>query len=87
MERRGLPAFIVLLGSVFLVMVMLASSHAQTPQNPPNILSNPPNLISGPDIGFQVTDQQGGRVNGRWMVRVKGQWMPVGGAPGVVPAR
>jgi hypothetical protein len=87
MERSELPTFIVLLGSVFLVMLMLVSSHAQTPANPPNILSGPPNLLSGPDIGFQVVDQQGGRVLGRWMVRVKGQWMPVGGVPGPVPAK
>ena len=31
MERGILPAFALMLGSVFLAMLMLASSHAQTP--------------------------------------------------------
>jgi hypothetical protein len=77
--KGTLPAFVFMLASVFLAMLMLASSHAQAP-------ANPPNLLTGPDIGFMVDGQQNDRVSGRWMVRVKGQWLPVGG-PGVFPAK
>jgi hypothetical protein len=79
MERSILPAFVLMLGSVFLAMLMLVSSHAQAPVNPPN-------LLSGSDLGFLVEGQQNDRVTGRWMVRVKGQWLPIGG-PGTYPAK
>jgi lipopolysaccharide export system protein LptA len=36
MERGIVPAFVVMLGAVLVTMVMLGSSHAQTPANPPN---------------------------------------------------
>ena len=79
MERGILPAFVMMLGSVLLAMLMLVSSHAQAP-------ANPPNLLTGSDIGFIVEGQKNDRVSGRWMVRVKGEWLPVGG-PGVFPAK
>lgn len=79
MERGILPAFVLMLGSVFLAMLMLVSSHAQAP-------ATPPGLLTGSDIGFVVEGQQNDRVSGRWMVRVKGEWLPVGG-PGIFPAK
>jgi len=66
MERGILSTFVLMLGSVFLAMLMLVSSHAQAP-------ANPPDLLTGSDLGFIVEGQQNNRVNGRWMVRVKGQ--------------
>ena len=82
MERGMVPAFVLLLGSVFLAMLMLVSSgSAQSP-------ANPPNLVTGSDIGFLVEGQMKDRsVNGRWMVRVKGEWVPVGGGPGLFPVK
>lgn len=82
MERRVFPAFVMLLGSVCLALLMLVSSGAaQAPVNPPN-------LITGSDIGFMVEGQMKDRsVNGRWMVRVKGEWVPVGGGPGLFPVK
>ena len=46
-------------------------------------------VLSGPDIGFRIEGQDArtGNPTGTWVVRVDGQWLPVGSAPAVHPAR
>jgi|KBSSwiStaDraftv2_1062776.scaffolds.fasta_scaffold432595_2 hypothetical protein len=46
-------------------------------------------LITGNDIGFRVdgTDPRTGNPTGTWMVRVGGEWLEVGHAPLVRPAK
>jgi len=41
--EREVPAFVAVLAAVLVAMVMMGSSHAQTPQNPPR-----PNPVIGP---------------------------------------
>ena len=59
----------------------LTFAQAQRPQPPAPDL---PNLITGSDIGFQLLSEDRAGLKGRWMVRVNGQWRPVGES-GLVP--
>jgi hypothetical protein len=74
----------LIVGVVWLASLVLVGSltYAQVVQVP----ANPPNLITGADLGFQIEGKQNDRIMGRLMVRVKGQWLPVGG-PGAYPAK
>lgn len=46
-------------------------------------------IISGNDIGFRVegSDLRTGAPTGTWMLRVKGEWVEIGSAPGIRPAK
>jgi hypothetical protein len=46
-------------------------------------------IISGQDVGFRVEgrDPRTGRPTGTRVVRVDGEWTPVGTMPSVVPAK
>ena len=65
------------------LMGVVTYTQAQAPAPPPQS-SAPPNIITGQDIGFVIESDNRGMLTGRWMVRVRGQWRPVGG-PGLVP--
>lgn len=49
----------------------------------------PGRIISGQDVGFRVEgrDPRTGRPTGTWVIRVDGDWTPVGTMPSVVPAK
>jgi hypothetical protein len=63
--------------AIWLVSLVAVGSltYAQAPIPP----ANPPNIITGTDLGFVIEQQKGGLVFGQLMVRVDGQWRPVGG--------
>lgn len=42
-------------------------------------------IISGPDLGFRVDKVEGTRVTGTLMIKLDGNWMPVGEGAGVRP--
>lgn len=46
-------------------------------------------IISGSNVGFRVEgrDPRTGRPTGTWVIRVDGEWTPVGTMPSVVPAK
>lgn len=46
-------------------------------------------IVSGSDLGFRVegTDIRTGKPIGTWMIRVKGQWLEIGEASGIRPAK
>ena len=46
-------------------------------------------IVSGNDIGFRVegSDPRTGAPTGTWMLRVKGEWVEIGAAPGIRPAK
>jgi hypothetical protein len=78
--RVRLWSVVVIVWLVSLVAVgRLTYAQAQAP-------ANPANMVTGSDIGFVVEGEKDGRVSGRWMIRVKGQWLPVGGG-GLFPAK
>ena len=41
-------------------------------------LNAPPTILSGTDVGFRVEGRKGDHVFGTLMVRIGGQWFPVG---------
>ena len=69
----------LLVGALWLLSVTLAGmvGFAQALQ---------PQVITGSDLGFVMEGQHNGRAMGHFVVRLNGQWMPVGG-PGLIPAR
>lgn len=75
---------ILIVAAVWLVSLGAVGSltYAQAPLKP--VI---PNMITGTDLGFVIEQQKGGLVFGQLMVRVDGQWRPVGGGGrgGVVP--
>lgn len=46
-------------------------------------------IVSGNDIGFRVegSDPRTGAPTGTWMLRVRGEWVEIGSAPGIRPAK
>jgi hypothetical protein len=65
----------LLVGVVWLLSLIAVATltYAQAPRVPGN-------MLTGNDLGFIVEEQKGGLVFGRLMVRVDGEWRPVGGA-------
>jgi hypothetical protein len=49
----------------------------------------PPRIVSGNDLGFRIegADPRTGNPTGTWMVRVGGEWMEIGHAGAVRPAK
>jgi hypothetical protein len=65
----------LIIATIWLVSLVIVGTYAQ--QTP----ANPPNLITGPDLGFSIETHKNGVIHGRLMVRLKGEWVPVGGGP------
>jgi hypothetical protein len=59
---------------------------AQGPRRPG---TEPPRIVSGNDLGFRIegTDPRTGNPTGTWMVRLGGEWMEIGHAGAVRPAK
>ena len=53
-------------------------------QAPPSPQTSDERIISGTDLGFRVERRDRRGITGTLMVRINGQWLPVGG-PGTVP--
>jgi len=71
----------LVIGTLWLVSVVVAGvvGFAQTPALPPKV-------VSGADLGFVLEGQHSGKAMGHFVVKLNGQWLPVGGA-GLIPAR
>jgi hypothetical protein len=70
---------IIVLASVLVTLGAAVWAHAQAPQVLPA-----PTVISGSDIGFRVDPiwtQRQGKVSGRWVVRINGEWVEPSGVP------
>jgi hypothetical protein len=61
---------------VWLASLIAVGAWAPAPQGEPKV-------ISGGDIGFRVDRQERGVPMGRLVVRVNGQWVEAGFAPGI----
>ena len=53
-------------------------------QAPPSPQASDERIISGADLGFRLEGRDRWGIKGTLMVRINGQWVPVGG-PGTVP--
>ena len=73
--------------AVLIITAAFASgrwAYAQAPQRLPPTTLPSPTIISGADVGFRVdpmwTERQG-KVSGRWVVRINGEWVEPAGVP------
>lgn len=84
MTMRRRVGLLVLLGCVVFVGAAIGlRGQAQVAPVPLEVPDA--RIITGDNFGFRMDGRgPGGRVTGTLMVRINGQWMPVGG-PGVTP--
>ena len=77
--------------SLSLVVVAIVSSVltlAQAPQGEPRVVPGTYPVISGNDLGFRVEGMnRSGEPTGTFVVRVKGEWVPVGYSAKIQPVR
>ena len=83
--RRVMSSWVVWLG-LAAVTVSGLTVLAQGQRRPG---TEPARIVSGNDLGFRIegTDPRTGNPTGTWMVRVAGEWMEIGHAGAVRPAK
>ncbi len=81
MTLRMRVGLLVLMCVAFVGAAIGLRGQAQAPPEPQTTNEG---IISGPDLGFRVDGRDRRGITGTLMVRIKGQWVPVGG-PGTVP--
>lgn len=84
MRRRISLWFVgVVLAVVGVSAVTSFAQGLRTPRDPGG------RIISGQDVGFRIEgrDPRTGRPTGTWVIRLDGEWTPVGTMPSVVPAK
>lgn len=77
-----LRILVLVLVSIGLAGFTLVAQESRLPRNEVRV-------VSGQDIGFRVEgrDLRTGNPTGTWVVRIDGNWVPVGTSPTVIPAR